>query len=87
MQTAANKRKTATKRSQKKNALPLTERAAITPREFAQLFGHQTVWGYRQIYAHRVAVLTQFGRMMIPRSEVQRLLGTASAYADNSATI
>jgi hypothetical protein len=56
------------------NDLPLSEKAVLTPTEFAALFGRTYTWAYRQIYAGKVKVLTQLGRMMIPKSEVERLL-------------
>ncbi len=61
--------------------LPLSERAAVTPNEFAGLFGKQTVWGYRQIYAGKVKVIKTVGRMMIPQSEIKRLMASAEVYA------
>lgn len=60
--------------------VPINERAGYTPNEFAALFGKQTVWGYRQIYAGRVRVITVLGRMLIPASEVKRLQGEAGVY-------
>jgi hypothetical protein len=56
------------------NDLPLFEKAVLTPTEFAALFGRTYTWAYRQIYAGKVQVLTHLGRMMIPKSEVERLL-------------
>jgi len=60
--------------------VPLLERAAISPNELAALFGRQTVWGYRLIYAGKVKVIHDLGRTMIPISEVKRLMGTAETY-------
>lgn len=57
--------------------VPLLDRAAVTPNEFAALFGKQTTWGYRQIYAGKIAVIKTLGHTLIPRSEIQRLLGSA----------
>ena len=54
-------------------AIPFSERAALTPGEFAALFGHEQTWSYRQIYAGKIKVITGHGRMMIPKSEVERL--------------
>ncbi len=62
-----------------KITLPLLERAAVTPNEFAGLFGKQTTWGYRQIYEGRVRTIKTLGRTLIPTSEVRRLLDTAEA--------
>jgi hypothetical protein len=53
--------------------VPLSERAAYSPNEFAALFGKQTTWGYRMLYRGRVRAIKSMGRIMIPASEVQRL--------------
>jgi len=60
--------------------LPLLEKAVLTPREFAALFGRQHIWAYRQVYAGKVKVLTEFGHMMIPSSEVRRVLDGQHVY-------
>jgi predicted site-specific integrase-resolvase len=62
------------------NNLPLSEKAVLTPTEFAALFGRTYTWAYRQIYAGKVQVLTQLGRMMIPKSEVECLLAEKEVY-------
>ena len=59
--------------------LPLMERAAVSPNEFAALFGKQTTWGYRQLYDGKVKSIKSLGRTMIPTSEVRRLLASAEA--------
>jgi len=64
-------------RSQKKRAIPLSERAALSPEEFAAQFGKQKIWTYRQIYAGRIKAITGFGNTMIPRTEVERILSSA----------
>jgi hypothetical protein len=53
--------------------VPLSERAAYTPNEFAALFGHRATWGYRLIYSGRVRTIQNLGRLLIPRSEIERL--------------
>ncbi|MEJ0000248.1 MAG: hypothetical protein WDO13_14425 [Verrucomicrobiota bacterium] len=58
--------------------IPLSERAAFTPGEFAALFGHEQTWAYRQIYAGKIRVITGHGRMMIPKGEVERLQSEAA---------
>jgi hypothetical protein len=64
--------------------VPLSERAAFTPNEFAALFGHRTTWGYRLIYSGQVRTIQNLGRLLIPRSEVDRLSNAASAeYSPN----
>lgn len=57
-----------------------TERVVLTPTEFASLFGRHYSWAYRQIYAGKVKVISKLGRMMIPRSEVDRLLQGKETY-------
>ena len=56
------------------------DRVAYSPGEFAALFGKQQTWGYRQIYAQKVAAITEHGRILIPAAEVERILATAAAY-------
>ena len=55
-------------------------RVAYTPAEFAALFGRSGTWGYRQLYSGRVKALQVSGRLLIPRSEVDRLLAEATVY-------
>ncbi len=58
----------------------LSERIVLTPREFASIFGQHYSWAYRQIKAGNIKVITKLDRMMIPRSEVDRLLETKETY-------
>lgn len=60
--------------------VPLSERAVLKPAEFAAIFGHKLTWAYRQIYAGKVKVITDMGRAMIPRSEIDRLQKEADIY-------
>jgi hypothetical protein len=58
-----------------------SERVVLTPKEFASLFGRNDHWAYRQISAGKVKTISKLGRIMIPRSEVERLsqqLGNSS---------
>ncbi|MDF1815631.1 MAG: helix-turn-helix domain-containing protein [Verrucomicrobiales bacterium] len=59
------------------------EKVALTPAEFASLFGKSQSWGYRQLYAGKVKALTGYGRVLIPASEVERLLETSGRYLGN----
>ncbi len=68
------------KRSQKKQPLPFEQRLGFSPTEFAGMFGKQAVWGYRQIYAGKVKAIQELGRLIIPKSEIDRLLATAAPY-------
>lgn len=56
------------------------EKVALTPGEFAALFGKSQTWGYRQLYAGKVKALTGYGRTLIPVSEVERVLKEAGRY-------
>jgi hypothetical protein len=69
-----------TKRSQKKQPLPFEARIGFSPTEFAGMFGRQAVWGYRQIYAGKVKAIQELGRLIVPKSEIERLLATAAPY-------
>lgn len=60
------------------------EKLALTPKEFAALFGKSQTWGYRQLYAGKVKALTGYGRVLIPASEAKRVLAEAGRY--NGAT-
>ena len=60
-----------------------SERVVLTPREFAAIFGRHYSWAYRQIYAGNIKVISKLGRMMIPRSEVDRLLQGKETYTGN----
>lgn len=62
--------------------LPLAEREAYTPKQFAALFGRGETWGYRQLYAGRVKALQGLGRLLIPRSEVRRILTGATLHGE-----
>ena len=57
-----------------------SERVVLTPTEFAAIFGRHYSWAYRQIYAGNIKVISKLGRMMIPRSEVDRLLQDKEIY-------
>jgi len=56
------------------------EKVTYTPAEFAALFGKSQSWAYRQLYAGKINGITEFGRVMIPASEVEKVLGTAGRY-------
>jgi hypothetical protein len=56
------------------------DRVAFSPGEFAALFGKEQTWGYRQIYAGKVKAISEHGRILIPASEVDRILDKAGTY-------
>ena len=60
--------------------ISLSDRLAFSPAEFAGLCGRSATYGYRQIYAGRVKPISDAGRMLIPRSEVDAFLARAAGY-------
>jgi hypothetical protein len=60
--------------------IPLGERAAYSPAEFAALCGKSATWAYRRLYAGQLKAITSFGRLLIPRSELDALLATKESY-------
>ena len=61
-------------------ASPENNRVAYSPAEFAELFGKEQTWGYRQIYAGKVKTITEHGRILIPAAEVDGILAKAGVY-------
>lgn len=55
-------------------------REAYSPAEFAASCGRHPSWAYRKIYAGKVNVIEDLGRLLIPASEVSRVLGSAKPY-------
>ncbi len=55
-------------------------RAALSPREFAALFGRSPTWSYRLAYEGTIKVIKLHGVMMIPVGEIQRLNDTAHVH-------
>lgn len=59
---------------------PSTSRAALSPCEFAKSFGKHPSWAYRLLYRGKIQAITQFGRILIPTTELERVVSTAEAY-------
>jgi hypothetical protein len=55
-------------------------RAAYSPAEFAALCGRHPSWAYRLLYGGKVNALTDLGRILIPASELERILSGAAPY-------
>lgn len=60
----------------------LQGRRAATPAEFAKMFGHHPTWGYRQLYAGRVKVIRDAGRVLIPLKEIERFEADTVTYGE-----
>jgi hypothetical protein len=56
------------------------DRAAYSPAEFAASFGRHASWAYRLLYANKIRAVTELGRILIPASELERVLGLAQPY-------
>lgn len=63
------------------------EKLTFTPVEFAALFGKERTWAYRQLKAGKVQAITELGRTLIPRSEVERVLNEAGRYLGKNAEV
>ncbi len=59
---------------------PTTQKPAYTVAEFAGMFDRHKSWAYRMIYAGRIEVISDYGLMMIPAGEVEKIVGTAKRY-------
>jgi hypothetical protein len=68
------------KSEHRKSQFPSAARVAFTPGEFAAGFGRSETWGYRQLYSGRVKAIHVSGRLLIPKSEIDRLLAEAAVY-------
>jgi hypothetical protein len=61
-------------------SISLSERLALSPREFAAAVGRSPTFAYRAIYRGWIKPISDGVRMMIPHTEVQRFLGRAAEY-------
>ncbi len=66
--------------SKAERPIPPAGKVVLSPPEFAALFGRHYTWAYRMITEKRVKVITETGRILIPRSEVDRMLDQAKHY-------
>jgi hypothetical protein len=55
-------------------------RAAYSPAEFAATCGRHPSWSYRLLYSGKVRAITELGRILIPASELERVLSLAQLY-------
>lgn len=60
---------------------PSQKRVAYSPAEFAAMFGHDRSWTYRLLYKGQLKAIQNLGRLMIPESEIARLLKDAEIYS------
>ncbi len=57
-----------------------TNRLGYPPSEYARLNGRHPSWGIGKRYSGRVKAITSMGRILIPASEVERVMATAELY-------
>ena len=62
------------------NPAKSSKRAAYSPAEFAASCGRHPSWAYRLLYGGKIKALTDLGRILIPASELERVLATATPY-------
>jgi hypothetical protein len=62
------------------DSVSLPSRLAYSPTEVAEACGKHPSWAYRQIYKGKLKVVTDLGRLLIPRSELDRVLGNPARY-------
>jgi len=60
--------------------IALADRIALSPGEFAAACGHHPSWAYRLLYGGKIRAVTGLGRILIPASELQRILSSAAPY-------
>ncbi len=74
------KRKGSLRKRAKRALAECFQRLAFTPFECGVVLGKSATFVYRQIYAGRLKPISDAGRMMIPRSELDRFLSRAAQY-------
>jgi helix-turn-helix protein len=57
-----------------------TDRAAYSPAEFAATCGRHASWAYRLLYSGKIRAVTELGRLLIPATELERVLSLAQPY-------
>ena len=81
---AQNQRKAKQKRSRidraKRALAECAQRLAFTPFEFGHVLGRSETWAYRHLYSGMIKAISDAGRLLIPRSELDRFLARAREY-------
>ncbi len=55
-------------------------RLAFSLAEVAEICGKSKIWAYRRIYAGELKVVSQGGRMLVARAELDRFLSQTEVY-------
>jgi hypothetical protein len=61
-----------------------SDRAGYSPAEFAGHFGRYPSWSYRLLYSGKIHAITDLGRILIPATELERVLSLAQRYDPKS---
>lgn len=64
------------------SAAPRPDKQALSPTEFASLFGRHRSWSYRLLYAGLIQKLDLPGRILISRREADRLLSSKANHGE-----
>ena len=57
-----------------------SKRVAYSPQEFAEFFGREKTWTYRQLYQGKLKSIRGHGKQLIPASEIDRYLEEAKEF-------
>jgi len=55
------------------------EAATLSLKRFAQLFGKSYIWAYRLAKLGRIKTITGYGPVMVPKTEVLRIINEAKS--------
>lgn len=58
----------------------LMGKVALTPIEFASLFGREKTWAYRLLWGGKIMSIPEAGQILIPTSEVARFCSSATRF-------
>lgn len=58
----------------------MSDQRTYTPKEFSAVFGREKTWAYRLLYSGKIEAITKYGRIMIPRSEVDKIESDSERY-------
>ena len=64
----------------RQNESETTYRVAYSTAEFAASFGRDPSWAYRLLYGGKIRAVTELGRILIPASELGRVMASAESY-------
>ena len=84
LKTASHSQRAQTQSRAAREPVNLSERLAFSPKEFAAALGKSPTYAYRQIYAGRLKAISDAGRLLIPRVEVDAFLARAADYNPES---